>query len=660
MKERYEELIDLIEKANYEYYVMDNPTSTDAEWDSWMSELIKIETEHPELKRPDSPTERIGDKVINDFQKVYHQTPLMSLSNVFNESEVLDFDKKIKKEFLNPTYVAELKIDGLSVSLIYKNGILTSAATRGDGYVGEDITHNVKTIKTIPLRLKKAVDLDVRGEIYMSKKSFEKLNEERAKKGELLFQNPRNAAAGSVRQLDSRIAKSRELDAFFYHDPNTICKTHYESLEEIKSLGLIVNPHIKELKNIEEVLEYIKDWTEKRNTLPYEIDGIVIKVNDIHMEKELGYTAKTPKWATAYKFPAEEVETKLRDIICTVGRTGQITPNAIFDPVKVMGSTIKKATLHNYQYIKDKDLKIGDKIIIRKAGDVIPEVVRSIPEKRDGTEKEFIIPEKCPICYHDLISSKSGIDLICPNDLCPARNIESLIHFASRNAMNLEGLGERIIEDFYNMKIITDFPDIYKLKNRRDELIELEGFGDKSIQNLLDAIENSKENSLERLLFGLGIKGIGSKMAKTLAKKYQTIDKLMEASVNEQIDIPDIGPILIQNLKAYFSDPDYLQIINELKDIGLNMNYIGESIKENENFLNKKFVVTGTLNNYSRNEIQSLIELNGGIWTTSVTKNTDVVIVGENPGSKYDKAVELNISIWNEETLLEKFTDFKL
>lgn len=660
MKERYEELIDLIEKANYEYYVMDNPTSSDAEWDSWMSELIKIETEHPELKRPDSPTERIGDKVINDFQKVYHQTPLMSLSNVFNESEVLDFDKKIKKEFLNPTYVAELKIDGLSVSLIYKNGILTSAATRGDGYVGEDITHNVKTIKTIPLRLKKAVDLDVRGEIYMSKKSFEKLNEERAKKGELLFQNPRNAAAGSVRQLDSRIAKSRELDAFFYHDPNTICKTHYESLEEIKSLGLIVNPHIKELKNIEEVLEYIKDWTEKRNTLPYEIDGIVIKVNDIHMEKELGYTAKTPKWATAYKFPAEEVETKLRDIICTVGRTGQITPNAIFDPVKVMGSTIKKATLHNYQYIKDKDLKIGDKIIIRKAGDVIPEVVRSIPEKRDGTEKEFIIPEKCPICYHDLISSKSGIDLICPNDLCPARNIESLIHFASRNAMNLEGLGERIIEDFYNMKIITDFPDIYKLKNRRDELIELEGFGDKSIQNLLDAIENSKENSLERLLFGLGIKGIGSKMAKTLAKKYQTIDKLIEASVNEQIDIPDIGPILIQNLKAYFSDPDYLQIINELKDIGLNMNYIGESIKENENFLNKKFVVTGTLNNYSRNEIQSLIELNGGIWTTSVTKNTDVVIVGENPGSKYDKAVELNISIWNEETLLEKFTDFKL
>lgn len=654
MKERYEELIDLIEKANYEYYVMDNPTSTDAEWDSWMSELIKIETEHPELKRPDSPTERIGDKVINDFQKVYHQTPLMSLSNVFNESEVLDFDKKIKKEFLNPTYVAELKIDGLSVSLIYKNGILTSAATRGDGYVGEDITHNVKTIKTIPLRLKKAVDLDVRGEIYMSKKSFEKLNEERAKKGELLFQNPRNAAAGSVRQLDSRIAKSRELDAFFYHDPNTICKTHYESLEEIKSLGLIVNPHIKELKNIEEVLEYIKDWTEKRNTLPYEIDGIVIKVNDIHMEKELGYTAKTPKWATAYKFPAEEVETKLRDIICTVGRTGQITPNAIFDPVKVMGSTIKKATLHNYQYIKDKDLKIGDKIIIRKAGDVIPEVVRSIPEKRDGTEKEFIIPEKCPICYHDLISSKSGIDLICPNDLCPARNIESLIHFASRNAMNLEGLGERIIEDFYNMKIITDFPDIYKLKNRRDELIELEGFGDKSIQNLLDAIENSKENSLERLLFGLGIKGIGSKMAKTLAKKYQTIDKLMEASVNEQIDIPDIGPILIQNLKAYFSDPDYLQIINELKDIGLNMNYIGESIKENENFLNKKFVVTGTLKNYSRNEIQSLIELNGGIWTTSVTKNTDVVIVGETPGSKYDKAVELNISIWNEETLLEK------
>ncbi len=654
MKERYEELINLIEKANYEYYDLDNPAVTDQEWDSWISELIKIETDYPELKRLDSPTERIGGKVINDFQKVYHETPLMSLSNVFNESEVLNFEKKIKKEFPNPTYVAELKIDGLSVCLIYKKGILVSAATRGDGYVGEDITHNVKTIKTIPLRLKKEVDLDVRGEIYMPKKSFEKLNEEKSKKGELLFQNPRNAAAGSVRQLDSSIAKSRELDAFFYHNPNTKCKTHYETLQELEELGLIVNPNIKEFKNIEEVIEYINYWAEKRNILEYEIDGIVIKINDIHMQKELGSTAKTPKWATAYKFPAEEVKTKLRDIICTVGRTGQITPNAIFDPVKVMGSTIKKATLHNYQYIKDKDLKIGDKIIIRKAGDVIPEVVRSLPEKRDGTEKEFIMPSICPICNHDLIPSKSGIDLICPNDLCPARNIESLIHFASRNAMNLEGLGERIIEDFYNMKIITNFPDIYKLKNRRDELIELEGFGDKSIQNLLDAIENSKENSLERLLFGLGIKGIGAKIAKTLAKKYQTINKLMEASVNEKIDIPDIGPILIQNLKAYFSNPEYLQIIKELKAIGINMSYIGESIKENENFFNKKFVVTGTLNNYSRNEIQSLIELNGGIWTTSVTKNTDVVIVGETPGSKYDKAVELNISIWNEETLLEK------
>lgn len=654
MEEKYQNLIDKIEKANYEYYTLDNPTVSDQEWDSWMSELIKLEENYPELKRKDSPSERIGGEVIKGFEKFYHKIPLMSLSNVFNESEVINFDEKIKKEFNNPKYVAELKIDGLSVSLTYEKGILISAATRGDGTVGEDITHNVKTIKSIPLRLKQDVDLEVRGEIFMPKSSFNSLNKERKNSGEPLFQNPRNAAAGTVRQLDSKIAKSRKLDAFFYHNPSTRSLTHYESLLELKDLGLKVNPHVQKLDNITDVINFINDWSQKRNELEYEIDGIVIKVNDIHMQKELGSTAKTPKWATAYKFPAEEVETKLTDIICTVGRTGQITPNAIFDPVKVMGSTIRRATLHNEQYIKERDLKIGDKIIIRKAGDVIPEVVKALPDKREGLEKDFKMPDKCPICNQDLVLSKSEIDLICPNEMCPARNIESLIHFASRKAMNLEGLGERIIEDFYNLNIINNFADIYKLIDKKDEIIELEGFGIKSFNNLIESIEKSKSNSLERLLFGLGIKGIGEKIAKTLAKKYQSLDNLIDVSINELIDIPDIGPILIQNLKEYFSDQSNIDLINKLKELGINTNYNGESIKENINFLNKKIVVTGTLTNYNRTEIQSLIELNGGLWTSSVTKNTDVVIVGENAGSKYDKAVELKITIWDEKTLEEK------
>ncbi len=654
MKARYDELINLIEEANYQYYTLDNPSVTDKVWDDWMSELIKIETDRPELKREDSPTERIGGEIISGFIKAEHIIPMMSLGNAFNESELINFDQRIKKEFSNPVYVAELKIDGLSVSLTYEKGILKRAATRGDGYTGEDITHNVKTIKTIPLRLKKAVDLEVRGELYMPKKSFYQLNSEREKNGESIFQNPRNAAAGSVRQLDSKIAKSRNLEGFFYHSPTTKTSTHYDALNELKELGLIVSPHYQLFNNINEIIDYIKIWNEKRETLDYEIDGIVIKVNDIYMQKELGTTARTPKWAIAYKFPAEEVVTKLNDIVCTVGRTGLITPNAIFDPVKVMGSTIRRATLHNYQYIKDRDLKIGDQIIIRKAGDVIPEVVKPLIEKRSGNEIDYNMPEDCPICSAKLIKSKSEIDLICPNGLCPARNIESLIHFASRKAMNLEGLGERIIEDFYNMNIINNFTDIYKLKNKKEELIELEGFGEKSIQNLLDTIEKSKNNSLERLLFGLGIKGIGEKIAKTLAKRYQSIDNLIDVSVNNLIDIPDIGPILNNNLEEYFSNIDNINLINKLKELGINTSYLGKAVNNNPNFLNKKIVVTGSLNNYNRDEIQSLIESNGGLWTTSVTKNTDIVIVGDNPGSKYDKAIEHNIPIWDEASLEEK------
>lgn len=649
MKERYDELIKLIEKANYDYYTLDNPTVTDREYDNWMSELLDIEERHPEIKRKDSPSEKIGGEVISEFKKVEHKIGMFSISDVFNESEIVAFDERIRKEFPNPSYVCELKIDGLAVSLQYEKGILKRAATRGNGLVGEDITHNVKTIGTIPLRLNKPVDIEVRGEIYMPLKAFNELNEKRLKNGEPIFQNPRNAAAGSIRQLDSSVAKSRKLDAFLYHVPETDKKTHYEALMELKEFGFIVNPNIRLVKNIDEILDYINEWTARRGELPYDIDGIVIKVNDIHMQRELGFTAKYPRWVIAYKFPAEDVKTRLTDIVCTVGRTGQITPNAVFDPVKVMGSTIRRATLHNGDYINSKNLKIGDNIFVHKAGDVIPEVVGPCLEDRTGNEREFVMPDKCPICGAGLVLTESGIDLKCPNDLCPARNIESLIHFCDRKAMNIEGLGERIIEDFYNMKFITSIIDIYNIKDRKEELIELEGFGDKSVNKLLDNIEKSKQNSLEKLLFAIGISGIGEKNAKILAKKFMNIDNLMNASLEDLTNISDVGPILANSIYNFFRNEDNIKLINDLKNIGMNMNYLGAQIKENEELLNKRIVVTGTLKKYTRDEIQNLIELNGGLWSTSVTKKTYAIIVGENPGSKYDKAKELNIPIWTEE-----------
>lgn len=656
MKERYDELIKLIEKANKEYYTLDNPTVSDREWDNWMSELLDIEEKYPELKRKDSPSEKIGGEIIKEFAKVTHKVPMFSIADVFNESEIVAFDEKIRKEFPNPTYVCELKIDGLACSFIYEKGIFKSAATRGNGTVGEDITHNVKTIKTLPLRLNEEVDLEVRGEIYMPKKSFEKLNEEREKNGETLFQNPRNAAAGSIRQLDSSVAKSRNLDAFLYHVPETKRKTHFEALEDLKSLGFVVNPNIKIVHNVQEILEYINYWTEKRPELPYEIDGIVIKVNDIGMQKELGNTAKYPKWVIAYKFPAIEVRTKLQEIKCTVGRTGQITPNAIFDPVKIMGSTVRRATLHNEQYINDKDLKIGDTILVRKAGDVIPEVVGPDKKMRNGTEYDYLMPKNCPICNTELIKTESGIDLKCPNESCPARNIESLIHYSDRKAMNIEGLGERIVEDFYNMGIITNILDIYNLKNKKEELIELEGFGDKSVNNLLETIEKSKESSLEKLLFALGINGIGEKNAKLLAKKYLTMDNLINATFEELTNINDIGEVLAKNIIEYFQKEENKKLINDLKEINMNMTYLGKTASNDSKLSGMKIVVTGTLTKYTRDEIQNLIEENGGLWSSSVTKKTDAVIVGENPGSKYEKAKELNIPVWSEQDFEDKLS----
>lgn len=644
-------LIDVLNKANVEYYVNDNPTLSDNEYDSLMDELIKLEEKYPQLKQSNSPTTKVGNEVIAAFNKVTHPTPMFSLADVFNEDEVRDFDAKVRKEVSNPEYVCELKMDGLAVSLIYKDGKFVSAATRGNGVIGEDITHNVRTIKKLPLTLHKKVDLEVRGEIYMNKKVFNELNEKRKQENLNLFQNPRNAAAGSIRQLDSSITKERQLDIVLYHLPNTTLKKHSETIELLKECGLPTNPNNKICKNIDEIMDYIHYWTKHRPELPYEIDGIVIKVNDLAMQKTLGYTVKYPKWAVAYKFPAETVITRLDDIVCTVGRTGQITPNAVLEPIKVAGSTIRRATLHNYQYISDKDLRIGDYVYLHKAGDVIPEVVGPVKERRVNELEPYVMIDKCPICGAKLEESASKIDLYCPNEHCSARKVNSLIHFISRGCMNIDGLGESIVEDFYNMGIIKDITDIYKLKDKKEELIELEGFGSKSVSNLLISIENSKNNSLENLLNGLGINGIGAKTAKILAKKYETMDNLMNASSEELEQIKDIGSTLSNNISNYFDNPKNRILIHELKDIGINMEYKGEKIIQDEAFTNKKFVLTGTISFLSRDELKKIIEDRGGEVSGSVSKKTDVVIAGENPGSKYDKAKSLNIPIWDEVSL---------
>lgn len=655
--ERMNELINIINEADYNYHTLDNPTITDQEYDKYLRELFDIEELHPSWIREDSPTQHAGGKIIDGFQKVEHKIPMMSLSDVFNESEVIAFDERIQKENVHPRYVCELKIDGLSVSLLYEKGKLVRAATRGDGTIGEDITHNVKTIKSIPFKLTKEVDIEVRGEIYMSKKTLQELNEKRQQRKEPLLKNCRNAAAGSIRQLDSKVAAERKLDAFIYHLPNPLdygLNTHQEALDYMKALGFKVNPNNRLVANINEVIEFIEEKGALRESLSYDIDGVVIKVNDILDQQKLGFTAKYPKWATAYKFPAEEVLTKLNDIIFTVGRTGQITPNAVLDPVIVMGSTISRATLHNEDYVKMKDLRIGDMVSIRKAGDVIPEVVESKIERRTGKETPFQMITTCPMCNTTLVKKEEQVDYYCPNNACPARSVEKLIHFASRGAMNIDGLGESIMEDLYNFEFVKSIPDIYLLKNHKKDLVELEGYGEKSIQKLLDAIEKSKENSLEKLLFGLGIANVGSKTAKVLASHFLTMENLEKATIEELQEIPDIGKIIAESIVAFFREEENQNVLKTLKEFQLNMTYQGKKIKQDTNFFNKSFVLTGTLTKFSRDEAKEKIESLGGKTVGSVSSKTSVVIVGDSPGSKYEKAKALQIPIWTEDEFLEK------
>lgn len=656
IEQRIDELIKIIDKANYEYYTLDKPNITDQEYDRYMQELQELEEKYPNLKREDSPTQRVGGKVIDEFKKVTHEIPMLSLGNVFNEEEIIAFDERIKKTVKNPSYVAELKIDGLSVSLLYEKGKLIRAATRGDGVTGEDITHNARTIKSIPLTLTKPIDIEVRGEIYMSKASFQKLNEN----GEN-FANPRNAAAGSVRQLDSKVAASRNLDCFIYHlpDPEDYnIYTHEDALKFMKELGFVTNPNNKKINNIKELISYIDYWTENRKNLPYEIDGIVIKVNDLNDQKRLGFTARNPKWATAYKFPAEEVLTKVTNIIFTVGRTGQVTPSADLEPVRVMGSVISRATLHNEDYVKSKDIRVGDVVAIKKAGDVIPEVVKVIKERRDGTEKPFEMIKECPMCHEPLTRNNEEAAYYCTNNHCPAKKIEKLIHYTSRHAMNIEGFGDRIIEDFYNLGYLKDYDDFYNLNTHKEDLMRLEGFGSKSINNLLTQIENSKTNSLERLLFGISIRHVGEKTAKILAKNFGTIDNLMNASFEDISDIKDIGPTIAKSVIEYFSDENNKQEIEKLKSHKVNMTYLKKENQTETEFTDKTFVLTGTLERFTRDEAKEKIELLGGITTSSVSKKTDVVIAGKEAGSKKKKAEDLGVTIWDEETFINTLSKY--
>ena len=649
--ERIDKLIELINKASYEYYVLDNPTITDQEYDDAYNELLMLESKYPELKREDSPTLRVGGEAIDSFKKVTHASPMLSFDDIFNEEEIILFDERIKKTISKPEYTLEPKMDGLSGSLIYENGVLVRAATRGDGVTGEDITINVKTIKSVPLHLTKDINIEVRGEIYMSKLSFERANREKKANNEKEFANPRNAAAGSVRQLDSKITAKRDLDFMAYFLPNPEdygIKTQEESIKFLKDLGFVTNINLNGLaKNSTDIINYVKELGKKRPELPYAIDGVVIKVDSLDDEKVLGFTARVPRWGIAYKFPAEQVLTKLNEIKYTVGRTGKITPNAIFNPVHVDGSLISKATLHNYDYIVDKDIRVGDIISIRKAGDVIPEVVEVKLDRREDNSTPTKMITTCPICETELI--KKDANHFCPNENCPARHTEGLTHFVERDAMYIDGFGERIVEDFYNEGYLRKIEDFYNLNKYKDELMTMEGFGEKSITNLLEAIENSKKNSLERLIYALGIRYVGKKTAKVLAMYFGDMDKFMNSDYETLKNIPDVGDIIAKSIVDYFNEDKNKELISNLKKLGLNMEYLGEKIDTSNDKVNgKTFVITGTLSN-SRDVYKEKLESLGANVTGSVTKKTDYVLVGDNPGSKYDKAKELGITIINEE-----------
>lgn len=662
IEQRIAELNKLLHEYGHAYYVLDNPLVADSVYDQLLHELIALEEANPSLIYPDSPTQRVGGAIVEGFKKVTHDYPMLSLSNAFNEADLQEFDRKIRQAIGDHfSYVCELKIDGLAISLKYENGVFVQGATRGDGVVGEDITANLKTIRAVPLRLKEPITIEVRGEAYMPKKSFEKLNAQRTENGEELFANPRNAAAGSLRQLDPKIAASRQLSTFIYAiggDGEAYgIDGHGEMLDYLEGIGFPSNKERQRCVSIEEVLAFIEYWTENRPNLAYEIDGIVIKVDRFAQQDELGYTAKSPRWAIAYKFPAEEVVTTLLDIDLTVGRTGVVTPTAILAPVLVAGTTVQRASLHNEDLIREKDIRIGDTVIIRKAGDIIPQVVGVLLEQRPEDSSPYEMPANCPVCDSELIRIEGEVALRCVNPACFAQIAESIKYFVSRNAMNIDGLGEKVVEQLLRADLIHDVSDLYQLTV--EQLVELERMGDKSATNLVKAIQASKDNSMERLLIGLGIRHVGEKAAKIVSEEFETMEAVMAASEEQLVAIHEIGDKMASSLVEYFANEDARAVIERLAEAGVNMTYKGKKVEVSVGdnpFAGKTIVLTGKLEQLTRNDAKAKIEELGGSVTGSVSKKTDLVIAGSDAGSKLTKAQQLGIEIWNEDDLIEQLT----
>lgn len=660
IEQRIAELNKLLHEYGHAYYVLDQPVVADSVYDQLLHELIALEEANPSLIYPDSPTQRVGGAVVEGFKKVTHDYPMLSLSNAFNEADLREFDRKVRQAIGDHfSYVCELKIDGLAISLKYENGVFVQGATRGDGVVGEDITANLKTIRAIPLRLKEPITIEVRGEAYMPKKSFEALNTQRVDNGEELFANPRNAAAGSLRQLDPKIAASRQLSTFIYAiggDGEVYgIDGHAEMLDYLEGLGFPSNKERQRCSTIEEVLAFIDKWTENRSNLAYEIDGIVIKVDRFAHQDELGYTAKSPRWAIAYKFPAEEVVTTLLDIDLTVGRTGVVTPTAILTPVQVAGTTVQRASLHNEDLIREKDIRLGDTVIIRKAGDIIPQVVGVLLEQRPEDTVPYEMPKNCPVCDSELIRIEGEVALRCVNPACFAQIAESIKYFVSRNAMNIDGLGDKVVEQLLRAELIHDVSDLYHLTV--EQLVELERMGEKSATNLVHAIQASKENSMERLLIGLGIRHVGEKAAKIVSETYGTMEAVMVATEEQLVEIYEIGDKMASSLVEYFSNEDARAVIGRLGEAGVNMIYKGKRVEVtvgDNPFAGKTIVLTGKLEQLTRNEAKAKIEELGGIVTGSVSKKTDLVIAGADAGSKLTKAEQLGIEVWNEDSLIEQ------
>jgi DNA ligase (NAD+) len=648
------ELKNVIEKANYHYYGLDDPILTDAEYDLYLKELIEIEHQHPDWVTLDSPSQRVGGVVASQFPKVRHPEPMLSLDNAFNAEELMDFDRRVRGVASDVEYVIELKIDGLTVALTYQEGILQRGATRGDGEVGEEITANVRTIRAVPLRLynkdsgKSEGSVDVRGEGYMPKDSFLQLNTEREEEGLSLFANPRNAAAGSLRQQDSRITAQRKLGYFAYQliqAEQMGISTQTGVLEALSRLGFNVNPNYQLFSTMEQVIAYCSRMTDERHGFPYEIDGLVIKVNSFSQQRELGYTAKSPRWAIAYKFPAEQVETQVKDIEINVGRTGVLTPTAVLKDVFVAGSTVGRATLHNLDNIRDKDIRIGDYVLIHKAGDVIPEIIKSLPGKRTGQEIVFEMPVICPSCGSPVYRLEGEAAHRCQNISCPSRQREALIHFVSRDAMNIEGLGPAVVSQLLDARLVKDASDLYYLQY--EDLVQLDRMADKSARNLLASIEKSTERSLASLIFAMGIRHVGVKVGKILAARYRSMEALKNATEEELQEIGDIGGIMAKSIVSFFSAPANREFLNRLKAAGVTM--IAANTSVSQILAGKSIVVTGTLRSWERREIEDLIEQLGGKVSSSVSKKTSLVLVGENPGSKYHKARELRIPVYTED-----------